>query len=56
MNREPPARWPPKTISSDQDLKQLDCASHDEGGSEDPWISGFIRRLNYAIEDIGRKK
>jgi hypothetical protein len=54
MNQQPPTPWLPTT--RDRDLAQLDCASRDEGGIEDRWISAFIKRLNSAIGNIGRKK
>jgi hypothetical protein len=50
-----PTRSPPKTISSDEDCEQLDRALNDLM-KEDQWINDFIKRLNYTIEDIVRKK
>jgi hypothetical protein len=49
----PPTLWPPKTISSDKDYEQLDPALKE---TEDQWVNDFIKRLNYRIEDIRRKK
>jgi hypothetical protein len=51
----PPTLWPPKTISSDKDYEQLDRALKDLL-KEDQWVNDFIKRLNYTIEDIRRKK
>jgi hypothetical protein len=56
MTEESATLWPPRTISIDPDLKPPDCASCDEGGMEDQWISDFIKRLACAIGDIGRKQ
>jgi hypothetical protein len=50
----PPTPWARKTISSDKDYEQLDRALEDM--VEEQWIDDFIKRLNYAIEDIVRKK
>ena len=50
-----PTRSPPETISSDEDCEQLDRALNDLM-KEDQWINDFIKRLNYTIEDIVRKK
>jgi hypothetical protein len=44
----------PKTISSDED-EQLDRALSDFA-KEEQWTKDFIKRLNYTIEDIVRKK
>ena len=49
----PPTLRPRKTISSDKDYEQLDRALKE---IEDQWVNDFIKRLNYRIEDIRRKK
>jgi hypothetical protein len=52
----PPTLWPPKTTSSDKDdCEQLDRALNDLI-REDLWINDFIKRLNYTIGDMVRKK
>jgi hypothetical protein len=49
----PPSTFsPPETMLSDQDCERLGRALRDL--SEDQ--GGFMKRLNYAIEDIFRKK
>ena len=48
----PPVHWPLTPISEEDE--QLDRALEDL--IQDQWINDFIKRLNYAIEDIGRKK
>jgi hypothetical protein len=48
----PPLRLP-ETISSN-DHKQLDRALKEI--EKDEWINDFVKRLNYTIEDIVRKK
>jgi len=55
IDPEPPPLWFPKTISSDEDSKRLDRALSDLM-NEEQWINDFIKRLNYTIEDIVRKK
>ena len=50
----PPALWPPG-VSSAEDLEPLDRAL-EELVQDDQWINDFIKRLDYAIEDIVRKK
>jgi hypothetical protein len=45
----------PETISSDKDHGQLDRALNDLM-KEDQWINDFIKRLNYTVADIVRKK
>jgi hypothetical protein len=42
----------PKTILIDRDDARLNRALKEV---EDQWVDDFIKRLNYAIEDIGRK-
>jgi hypothetical protein len=54
VDPEPPPLWPPKTIPSDEDYERLAAALRDF--SDDQWIRDFIKRLNYTIEDIVRKK
>jgi hypothetical protein len=44
---------PPKTISSEED-ERLDRALEDL--VENQWVNDFVKRLNYTIEDIVRKK
>jgi hypothetical protein len=51
----PPTLLPPKTISSDEDCERLDRALEDLM-KENQWIDDFVKRLNYTIEDIVRKK
>jgi hypothetical protein len=46
---------PPKTLSSDEDCERLDRALEDLI-KENQWVDDFIKRLNYTIEDIVRKK
>ena len=54
--RQPPTLWPPdKTISSDEDYARLTRELGDLV-KEDQWIGDFIKRLNYTIADIVRKK
>jgi hypothetical protein len=50
--REPSLR--PAGITSAEDQARLDRAL-DGLVEDDQWIDDFIKRLNYAIEDIGRK-
>jgi hypothetical protein len=47
--------WPPKTISSDEDCERLDPAL-EKIIKENQWVEDFVKRLNYTIEDIVRKK
>ena len=51
----PPTLRPPKTLSSDDDCERLDRAL-EELIKENQWVDDFIKRLNYTIEDIVRKK
>jgi hypothetical protein len=51
----PRTLWPPKTISSDEDCERRDRAREDLI-EENRWIDDFVKRLNYTIEDIVRKK
>ena len=48
-----PTLWTPKAISSGKDYELLDRALKE---TEDQWVNDFIKRLNYRIEDIRRKK
>ena len=54
--KQPPALWSPNTsrtiLSDDEDDERLARAFE----AEDNWGSDFIKRLNYAIEDIVHKK
>jgi hypothetical protein len=50
-----PTLLPPKTISIDDDGERLDRALEDLV-KENQWIDDFVKRLNYTIEDIVRKK
>ena len=45
----------PKTLSSDEDCERLDRALEDII-KENQWVDDFVKRLNYTIEDIVRKK
>jgi hypothetical protein len=49
-----PTPLPPKTISSDDEDERLDRALEDL--VENQWVNDFVKRLNYTIEDIVRKK
>jgi hypothetical protein len=51
----PPTLRPPKTLSSDDDGERLDRALEDLI-KENQWVDDFIKRLNYTIEDVVRKK
>ena len=51
----PPTLRAPKTLSSDDDCERLDRALEDLI-KENQWVDDFIKRLNYTIEDIVRKK
>ena len=51
----PPTLLPPKTISSDEDRERLDPALENII-KENQWVDDFVKRLNYTIEDIVRKK
>ena len=51
--KRPPTHWPAKTILSDRDDERLARALHD---ADRIWIDEFIKRLNYAVADINRKK
>jgi hypothetical protein len=54
--KQPPALWSPNTtrtiLSDDEDDARLARAFE----AEENWGSDFIKRLNYAIEDIVHKK
>jgi hypothetical protein len=54
--KQPPTRWLPNTtktvLSDDEDDERLARAFE----VEDHWVDDFIKRLNYAIEHIVRKK
>ena len=54
IDPEPPPLGPPKTIPSDEDYERLAAALREF--SDDQWVCDFIKRLNYTIEDIARKK
>jgi hypothetical protein len=54
IDPEPPPLWPPKTIPSDEDYERLAAALRDF--SDDQRVKGFIKRLNYLIENVVRKK
>jgi hypothetical protein len=47
--------WSPGTVPGDASHELPDRAPNDLE-KEDRWVSDFIERLHYAIEDIGRKK
>jgi hypothetical protein len=52
--KQPPTRWLPnttKTVLSDDDERLARAFE-----IEDRWVDDFIKRLNYAIEHIVRKK
>ena len=48
-----PALWPPKTILSDWDDARLARALKE---ADETWIDHFIKRLNFAVKEIDRKK
>jgi hypothetical protein len=48
-----PALWLEPTTLSKWNNEQLDCALK---ASEEIWISDFIKRLNYAVEDLADNK
>jgi hypothetical protein len=48
-----PPPWPLAPTLSDED-ERLDRALEDL--IQDQWVSDFIKRLNYVIKDISRKK
>jgi hypothetical protein len=50
----PTTRWPARPAGA-EDRERLDPALEDLV-KEDQWVADFITRLNYAIEDIVRKK
>jgi hypothetical protein len=54
--KQPPTLWPANTtktiLSDDEDDERLARAFE----AENHWINDFIKRLNYAIEDIIHKK
>lgn len=52
---DPTPPTPLPTISSDREVERLDRALEDMV-KEDQWIDDFIKRLNYTIEDVVRKK
>jgi hypothetical protein len=54
--RRLPALWPPTTVSSDNEPTRLDRALADALMRQDQGIDAFIKRLNYAIEDLVGKK
>jgi hypothetical protein len=45
-------RPPPKTILSDEDDTRFNRALKEV---EDQWVNDFIKRLNFTIDDIGRR-
>lgn len=54
--KRPPTFWSPNTtktiLSNDEEDERLARAFE----AEDLWINDFIKRLNYTIENIVRKK
>jgi hypothetical protein len=50
-----PTLWPREAISNDQYDEVLERAL-DDLMKQDQRIEDFIKRLNYTIEDIARKK
>ena len=44
----------PGTTPDDRDPELLDCALNARD-TEDQWVDDFIKRLNYAVQDLGRK-
>ena len=50
-----PTLWPLNTPVDNEHVR-LDLALHDALVNEDQRIDAFIKCLNYAIEDIVRKK
>ena len=55
LQATPPTPLPPAPIADEKADERADCTL-DDLMKEDQWINDFIRRLNYAIEDIVRKK
>ena len=51
----PPPLLPPKLISNDEDYERLERVLHDLM-NEDQWINDFIKRLNYTVENMVRRK
>ena len=51
----PSSLWHPKSMPIAQDNERLEPVLGDLV-KEDQWVSGFIERLKYAIEEIVRKK
>jgi hypothetical protein len=49
----PPTLRPPKTLSSDEDCERR---ALEDLIKENQWVDDFIKRLNYTIEDVVRKK
>ena len=54
--RRLPTLWPPATGSGDNEPTRLDRALADALMKQDQGIDAFIKRLNYAIEDLVGKK
>ena len=54
--KQPPTPWSPNTtktiLSDDEDDERLARAFE----AKDNWANDFIKRLNYTIEDIVRKR
>jgi hypothetical protein len=50
-----PTAWSPRTASGHEDDELLDRALN-QLKQEDQWVNDFIKRLNYAVEDIGCKE
>jgi hypothetical protein len=51
----PQTLWAAQAISNDRDDELLERALGDFM-KQDQWIDDFIKRLNYTLEDIIRKK
>jgi hypothetical protein len=51
----PRTLWPAKAILNDRDDELLERALGDLM-KQDQWIDDFIKRLNYTLKDIVRKK
>jgi hypothetical protein len=50
-----PMPWSPRTTAGHQGHELLNRALNDLE-DEDQWVNDFIKRLNYAVEDLGRKQ
>jgi hypothetical protein len=53
--RQTPTPSSPRTAAGHQDQELLNRALNDLE-EEDQWVSDFIQRLNYAVEDLDGKQ